>query len=212
MKPEIRSILSAVAILLATAFAASVFAQDQVKIANGALEGDSDKSSGVRSFKGIPFAEPPVGDLRWKPPQPVKNWQGARKADKFGPRCMQRADLRRHELSLERDERGLPLPERLDARQIRQGEAAGAGLLLRRRIHGGRRLGAALRRREHGGQGDRRRHGELSSRRVRVLRPSRTDERVAATKPRAITACSISTRRSSGCSRTSRPSAATRDA
>ncbi len=91
MKPKIRSILSAVAILLATACAASVFAQNQVKIANGSLEGVSDKSSGVRSFKGIPFGEPPVGDLRWKPPQPVKNWQGARKADKFGPRCMQRS-------------------------------------------------------------------------------------------------------------------------
>ncbi len=91
MKPEIRSILSTTAILLTTVCAASVFAQDQVKIANGLLEGVSDKSSGIRSFKGIPFAEPPIGDLRWKPPQPVKNWQGARKADKFGPRCMQRA-------------------------------------------------------------------------------------------------------------------------
>ena len=91
MKPKICSIFSATAIILTMAFAASVFAQDQVQIANGALEGASDKISGVRSFKGIPFAEPPAGDLRWKPPQPVKNWQGVRKADKFGPRCMQRA-------------------------------------------------------------------------------------------------------------------------
>src|SRR5262245_45555052 len=105
MKLEIRTILSAVAILLYTVFtafyadftafyavgAASVFAQDQVKIANGALEGATDKSSGVRSFKGVPFAEAPVGDLRWKPPPPVTNWQGPRKGYKFGPRCMQRA-------------------------------------------------------------------------------------------------------------------------
>ncbi|HKQ73087.1 MAG TPA: carboxylesterase family protein [Blastocatellia bacterium] len=70
--------------------AGGAFAQDRVKIANGTLEGITDKSSGVRSFKGIPFGEPPVGNLRWKPPQPVKNWEGARKADKFGPRCMQR--------------------------------------------------------------------------------------------------------------------------
>jgi len=69
---------------------AVAFAQDRVKIANGMLEGVSDKSSGARSFKGIPFGAPPVGDSRWKPPQPVKNWQDARKADKFGPRCMQR--------------------------------------------------------------------------------------------------------------------------
>ena len=91
MKPEIRTILFASAILLCTVFTESVFAQDQVKIANGALEGATDKSSGVHSFKGVPFAEAPVGDLRWKPPQPVKNWQGARKADKFGPCCMHRA-------------------------------------------------------------------------------------------------------------------------
>ncbi|MGH9834679.1 MAG: carboxylesterase/lipase family protein [Blastocatellia bacterium] len=90
MKPKIHRILFAVAILLATAFAASVFAQDQVKIANGSLEGTSDKTTSVRSFKGIPFGAPPVGDARWKAPQPVQNWSGARKADKFGPRCMQR--------------------------------------------------------------------------------------------------------------------------
>ena len=77
-------------IMLALTLSSWAFAQNRVKTANGALEGVFDKNSGVRSFKGIPFAEPPVGDLRWKPPQPVKNWQGERKADKFGPRCMQR--------------------------------------------------------------------------------------------------------------------------
>ena len=65
-------------------------AQMQVKIANGIAEGTLNKDTRVRHFKGLPFAEPPVGDLRWKPPQPAKNWQGVRKADKFGPRCMQR--------------------------------------------------------------------------------------------------------------------------
>jgi len=62
---------------------------NRVTTANGAVEGVAEKS-GVRSFKGIPFAAPPVGDLRWKEPQPVKNWTGVRKADKFGPRAMQR--------------------------------------------------------------------------------------------------------------------------
>jgi para-nitrobenzyl esterase len=80
----------AAAFLLGVALAGGVRAQDRVKIANGMLEGTSDKTTGVRSFKGVPFAEPPAGELRWKPPQAVKNWQGARKADKFGPRCMQR--------------------------------------------------------------------------------------------------------------------------
>lgn len=59
-----------------------------IKTAHGALEGIAE--SGIYSFKGIPFAAPPLGDLRWKAPQPVKPWAGVRKADKFGPRAMQR--------------------------------------------------------------------------------------------------------------------------
>jgi para-nitrobenzyl esterase len=62
---------------------------NRVKTANGVVEGVVEKS-GIRSFKGIPFAAPPVGNLRWKEPQAVKNWTGVRKADKFGPRAMQR--------------------------------------------------------------------------------------------------------------------------
>src|SRR3954464_3993860 len=58
-----------------------------VKIANGTLEGTNE--SGIRTFKGIPFAAPPVGNLRWREPQPVVNWQGVRKTDHFGPRAMQ---------------------------------------------------------------------------------------------------------------------------
>jgi len=65
-------------------------ATNQVKTAQGTVEGVTE-ASGIRSFKGIPFAAPPVGDLRWKEPQPVKNWAGVRKADQFGPRAMQRA-------------------------------------------------------------------------------------------------------------------------
>ena len=76
--------------LLATTLpTAGVSAQDHVTVANGTLAGKQE-ASGVRSFKGIPFAQPPLGELRWKPPQPPKNWEGVRKADKFGPRAMQR--------------------------------------------------------------------------------------------------------------------------
>ncbi len=85
-----RNRLFILTILLTMILANGAFAQDRVKLANGTLEGVSDKSTGIRSFKGVPFGEPPVGELRWKPPQAVKNWQGVRKADKFGPRCMQR--------------------------------------------------------------------------------------------------------------------------
>jgi para-nitrobenzyl esterase len=59
-----------------------------VKTLNGPVEGVLEKS-GVRSFKGIPFAAPPVGELRWKEPQSVKKWTGVRKATQFGSRPMQ---------------------------------------------------------------------------------------------------------------------------
>src|SRR5262249_51528499 len=51
--------------------------------------GVSGSDVSVRVYKGIPFAAPPVGELRWRPPQPVKPWAGVRKADKFGPSAMQ---------------------------------------------------------------------------------------------------------------------------
>ena len=62
----------------------------QVKTTNGLVEGNAE-ANGLRSFKGIPFAQPPVGDLRWKEPQPTKNWTAVRPTKKFGPRAMQRA-------------------------------------------------------------------------------------------------------------------------
>jgi para-nitrobenzyl esterase len=58
-----------------------------VKTVNGMLEGTNE--SGITSFKGVPFGAPPVGNLRWREPQPVQNWTGVRKATKFGPRAMQ---------------------------------------------------------------------------------------------------------------------------
>ena len=82
------SILPAIAIC-AAAIQPSL-AGDRVKTANGVLETTAAPKDGVRSFKGIPFGQPPVGDLRWREPQPVKNWKGVRNADQFGPRCMQR--------------------------------------------------------------------------------------------------------------------------
>lgn len=58
-----------------------------VQIDSGTVRGVA--TDEVISFKGIPYAEPPVGPLRWRAPQPVKPWQGARDALQFGPSCMQ---------------------------------------------------------------------------------------------------------------------------
>jgi para-nitrobenzyl esterase len=66
---------------------ASAAANDHVSIDTGALQGAT--ANGVTSFKGIPFAQPPVGELRWKPPQPVKAWAGTRNATAYGADCMQ---------------------------------------------------------------------------------------------------------------------------
>lgn len=60
----------------------------QVKTANGILQGVIE-TSGIHSFKGIPYAQPPVGGLRWQEPQLPKNWKGIRQADHFGTRAMQ---------------------------------------------------------------------------------------------------------------------------
>lgn len=58
-----------------------------VRVDTGELQGTVD--DGVVAFKGIPFAAPPVGDLRWRPPQPVGPWKGVRSAAEFGANCMQ---------------------------------------------------------------------------------------------------------------------------
>src|SRR5215831_5321523 len=55
----------------------------------GLVSGVNGGTPDMRVFKGIPYAAPPVGPLRWHPPQDVQKWEGVRKADQFGSRCMQ---------------------------------------------------------------------------------------------------------------------------
>ena len=75
-------------ILLCLAAAASAAAfPDAVKVDTGRVKGTA--NNGVTAFKGIPFAAPPVGALRWKAPRPAPRWKGVREAVEFGPRCMQ---------------------------------------------------------------------------------------------------------------------------
>jgi para-nitrobenzyl esterase len=68
---------------------ASAFADTQVKTGDGVVRGTSTDGGRVRIFKGIPFAAPPVGELRWQAPRPVARWQGVREAVEFSPRCLQ---------------------------------------------------------------------------------------------------------------------------
>ncbi len=61
----------------------------QTTIANGIIEGNYNTHSGIQTYFGVPFAKPPVGNLRWKAPQPVDKWQGVKQTKKFGARPMQ---------------------------------------------------------------------------------------------------------------------------
>ena len=69
--------------------AVPLIAADQVQTDAGIVEGAASADGKIREFKGIPYAAPPVGALRWKPPQPLASWTGVRKAVEFAPRCMQ---------------------------------------------------------------------------------------------------------------------------
>ncbi len=62
-----------------------------VSVTGGRVEGVV--ADGIASFKGIPFAAPPVGELRWRSPQPVRPWTGIRRTDRFAPSCIQKPDI-----------------------------------------------------------------------------------------------------------------------
>ena len=73
--------------VLAMLIALSGFAQEPVKVDGGLVKGVNE--NGLTVYKGIPFAAPPVGKLRWKEPQPVIPWNNVLIADKFAPACPQ---------------------------------------------------------------------------------------------------------------------------
>ena len=77
-------------IALALAFAPPAMAesaQPAIKTTAGAVQGVAEGES--IAYRGIPYAQPPVGDLRWRAPRPADRWTGVRVADQFGPDCMQ---------------------------------------------------------------------------------------------------------------------------
>ena len=84
---------------------------------------------GCLQFRGIPFAAPPVGELRWKPPQPHAAWDGVRDATEFGPICPQVAGTM----------------ERLGGGAAGEAEPDGRGLPHAQRLHAGRRRRSARR-------------------------------------------------------------------
>lgn len=89
MRETVRLTFLAAAATLIAATVLNAAVPDRVKTADGVIEGAGRQASGVRAFKGIPFAEAPTGELRWKEPRAAKSWTGVRQALKFGPRCMQ---------------------------------------------------------------------------------------------------------------------------
>jgi para-nitrobenzyl esterase len=82
-----RKVAFVISLLLASAASAG-----PVRVDGGLLEGTAE--DGLMVYRGIPFAAPPVGRLRWRAPQPAAKWQGVRKADTFGPACMSAEGLK----------------------------------------------------------------------------------------------------------------------
>lgn len=77
-------------LLFLLVFTNSVTAQNAiVKITNGKIQGTTNGENTIRIYKGIPFAAPPVGNLRWKAPQPVQNWKGIKQCTAFSASPMQ---------------------------------------------------------------------------------------------------------------------------
>ncbi len=81
-------------VLAFTAFTAMVSAAglEPVKTEAGLVSGTASLKADVRAFKGIPFAAPPVGNLRWRAPRPAAHWNGVLKADHFAAICPQKTD------------------------------------------------------------------------------------------------------------------------
>ena len=111
-------------------------AQVTVKTSAGLLQGSAIDKTTIRIFKGIPYAAPPVGDLRWQAPRPAVPWQGVRDATAFGPACAQAhmfGDINFKETS----EDCLSLNVWTPAKP--GGRGAGDGVDSRRRLRGRRR-------------------------------------------------------------------------
>ena len=85
----------AISFLVILGFGLTITAQEdnafpvQVDLKNGTIEGLYDTHTGIQKYFGIPFAKPPVGELRWKAPRPLDDWKGIKETKEFGPRPVQ---------------------------------------------------------------------------------------------------------------------------
>jgi para-nitrobenzyl esterase len=79
--------IALITVLTIYACSAPSLPPDQVRVEQGIVQGTI--ADGLKVFKGIPFAAPPVGDLRWKAPQPPENWDGIKETIAYGPSPMQ---------------------------------------------------------------------------------------------------------------------------
>ena len=84
--PRSIGLAASVCLLASHAFAANPLI---VKTDDGKVQGAMTSTPDIRTFKGIPYAAPPVGDLRWREPQPAAKWSGVKQTTEFGSRCVQ---------------------------------------------------------------------------------------------------------------------------
>ena len=85
-----KNIHKKIALFAASMMAALAWGQSPVvNVEGGSIQGMTSAARDVTVFRGVPYAAPPVGELRWKRPQPVVKWKGVRKADTFSNICWQ---------------------------------------------------------------------------------------------------------------------------
>ena len=87
MKRRLKFMAAYLALQVVPALGIAQGAAPVVSLDTGAVMGTNEGDT--RSFKGIPFALPPVGELRWRAPQPAASWSGVRPATAYGPDCLQ---------------------------------------------------------------------------------------------------------------------------
>src|SRR5215475_2447687 len=96
-----KHLVVALTLLAASATVLVAALPDPVRTDAGLVAPAANSPDGIRIFRGIPFGAPPVGELRWKPTQPPARWDGIRKADEFGPVCVQPKGVGRLNVSVD---------------------------------------------------------------------------------------------------------------